>query len=39
MGIRTRAGDRFEIECAEFGKPLENTLRHVPEPAPRVRTL
>jgi hypothetical protein len=38
-GIRTRAGDRFEIECSEFGKPLENTLRHVAQPVPPVRTL
>jgi hypothetical protein len=38
-GIQTRAGDRFEIECSEFGKPLENALRHVAEPAPKVRAL
>ncbi|HEY5908331.1 MAG TPA: AraD1 family protein, partial [Vicinamibacteria bacterium] len=38
-GIRTRPGDCFEIECSEFGKPLQNTLRHVAEPAPKIRTL
>ena len=28
-GVRARAGDRFEIECPEFGRPLVNTLAHV----------
>lgn len=28
-GVRTRAGDRFEIECSDFGKPLVNTLRQM----------
>lgn len=31
-GVRTMVGDRFEIECAEFGKPLCNTLASVPAP-------
>lgn len=29
-GVRPRAGDRFEIECPEFGRPLVNTLAQVP---------
>jgi hypothetical protein len=28
-GVRPRVGDRFEIECPEFGRPLINTLELV----------
>jgi hypothetical protein len=38
-GVRTREGDRFEIECAEFGKPLCNTLARVPSPASGIQVL
>ena len=30
-GIRPEAGDVFEIEAADFGLPLRNTLRHAPD--------
>jgi hypothetical protein len=32
-GVRTREGDRFEIECTEFGKPLCNTLARAASPS------
>ncbi len=38
-GVRTRPGDRFEIECADFGKPLCNTLARTHGPGSAVRTL
>jgi len=38
-GVRTMSGDRFEIECAEFGKPLCNTLVRVRTQRPSVRVL
>ncbi len=38
-GVQTRLGDRFEIECTEFGRPLCNTLERAPELAPVVRAL
>ena len=31
-GFRTEAGDIFEIEMAEFGRPLRNRLVRMPEP-------
>lgn len=30
-GIKTQAGDRFEIECPDFGLPLTNTLEFAPD--------
>ncbi|MCE9683652.1 AraD1 family protein [Halomonas alkalisoli] len=39
-GIQTRDGDRFEIELAEFGRPLRNPLRFkMDKPAIEVKTL
>jgi hypothetical protein len=38
-GVRTRPGDRFEIECAELGQPLVNTLSRVESPDAPVRVL
>jgi hypothetical protein len=38
-GIRTRTGDRFEIECAALGRPLCNTLARERAGAPQVRIL
>ncbi len=32
-GIKTEAGDVFEIEAAEFGQPLRNPLRFAPKSA------
>lgn len=30
-GIKTKAGDRFEISCPDFGLPLTNTLEFAPD--------
>lgn len=30
-GVKTRDGDRFEIEIAEFGRPLRNSLEFAPD--------
>ena len=38
-GIRTRAGDVFEVECPEFGEPLRNPLERAAAAAPLVRSL
>jgi hypothetical protein len=38
-GIKTQSGDRFEIECAEFGQPLCNTLTRVRSRATPVHVL
>jgi hypothetical protein len=38
-GVRTQPGDRFEIECSEFGKPLCNTLARVPSPSAGIQVL
>jgi hypothetical protein len=38
-GIKTRAGDRFEIECADFGRPLVNTLTRTKAPTSPVHVL
>jgi hypothetical protein len=38
-GVKTRPGDRFEIECAEFGQPLVNTLRRAESPTTPVHAL
>ena len=38
-GVRTMSGDRFEIECTEFGKPLCNTLVRVRTQRPAVHVL
>lgn len=38
-GVRTQNGDRFEIECNEFGAPLCNVLEHVSQAVPSVRAL
>ncbi len=38
-GVRTEPGDVFEIECAEFGQPLKNTLERLPRAAVDVRAL
>lgn len=38
-GIRTEAGDTFEIECSEFGAPLRNSLERVPSGTARVQPL
>ena len=38
-GIRTQAGDRFEIEAAPFALPLRNTLAVAPPVAVTVRAL
>jgi hypothetical protein len=38
-GVRTEAGDRFEIEAAPFRYPLRNGLSIAPSPAPAMRTL
>lgn len=38
-GVRTKSGDRFEIECTEFGKPLCNTLVRVRTRTPTVQAL
>lgn len=38
-GVSTQPGDRFEIDIPVFGRPLRNTLRLMPEPSFRVRTL
>jgi hypothetical protein len=36
-GIKTQTGDTFEIEVAEFGQPLRNTLSFAPETSGAVR--
>jgi hypothetical protein len=38
-GVRTRAGDTFEIECAAFGRPLLNELAVQHVAVARVRAL
>ena len=38
-GVRTMPGDRFEIECAEFGRPLCNTLVRTRTDVPPVHAL
>ncbi len=38
-GVRTRTGDRFEIECSELGQPLVNTLARAKSPDASVRVL
>lgn len=38
-GVRTRAGDRFVIECSTFGRALENTLESASAPDSRVSAL
>jgi len=38
-GVRAREGDRFEIECPEFGRPLVNTLARVTTQAQAVHML
>jgi hypothetical protein len=38
-GVRTMSGDRFEIECAEFGRPLCNTLVRVRTRPPPMHVL
>jgi hypothetical protein len=38
-GVRTAPGDVFEIDCAEFGRPLRNPLGTEPAPAPAIRSL
>jgi hypothetical protein len=38
-GVRAHAGDRFEIECASFGKPLVNELGARRAPGAQVRSL
>lgn len=39
-GIKTQPGDEFEIEMAEFGRPLRNPLARAPaEPAVMVKAL
>jgi hypothetical protein len=38
-GVRTQSGDRFEIECSEFGAPLCNVLERASEAVPTVRAL
>jgi hypothetical protein len=38
-GVRSHAGDTFEIECAAFGKPLVNELAARATPVPAVRSL
>jgi hypothetical protein len=38
-GVRTLPGDRFEIECPDFGKPLVNTLTRTKAVTSPVRVL
>jgi hypothetical protein len=38
-GVRTMSGDRFEIECCEFGKPLCNTLLRTRTEPPAIHSL
>ncbi|MET0411068.1 MAG: AraD1 family protein [Polyangiaceae bacterium] len=38
-GVRAHTGDRFEIECASFGRPLVNELATRPAPATSVHQL
>jgi hypothetical protein len=38
-GVRAEVGDVFEIECAELGMPLRNTLAREPAQVPAVRPL
>jgi len=38
-GVRTQQGDVFEIECAEFGAPLRNSVEQSAAPAAHVRAL
>lgn len=38
-GIRPRDGDVFEVECADFGRPLRNTLRAAPPERAEIRHL
>jgi hypothetical protein len=38
-GFRTQSGDRFEIECHQFGAPLCNVLERFTEVVPSVRAL
>jgi hypothetical protein len=38
-GVRAHTGDRFEVECASFGRPLVNELAARPTPATSVRQL
>ena len=38
-GVRTMSGDRFEIECPEFGRPLCNTLVRIRTQPPPMRVL
>lgn len=38
-GVRTEAGDTFEIECSDFGAPLRNSLERLASDTPRIQPL